>query len=246
MNPKELETLEQLRLQRDFKTALSLLKDGLRRYPQSGAVLQEAIKISLLAHKNQQAHKFFQHLCGLPDATRWFEAEYLLRLHLSVQGMEMQECEQLQPKSNAKWCDTYRFRGVDPLYKATITLAGFECKMGPINYDFTLRCASCDVCHRLQVQRTLLIRREFLCPGCFARQFIDYSIIKHFLTNALAKIPADELRKADEKIHQLQNQFNIGATSDPRLPLICRYLNQDYIFMLNEVLLKRWLNNKTR
>ncbi len=229
-----LDRIRRLRLQGHYRTALRELNAELKTQPAAPACLAEVVKLFLLTDRKAAAGRAFACLRRHPDAPRYYETEYLLRLHLATGTPPLQANEIDTLDATTSWCQVYKHRRVDPLYPVAIEHVVFACAHGPINYRVGVRCPSCDHRYEVHLRRTLLFYAEGLCPRCFGRQLFNSDAIQAHLR---ARFDRPTLWPIDQAVHALQRDLN--RPDGPHLPRLGRYLNQDYMFWLTEVLINR-------
>ena len=96
----------------------------------------------------------------------------------------------------------------------------------------------------VELYRTFLVRREFLCPVCFANQLFEYEIIKEFLQKNYKKMLNEQVYTLDDKLRKIQYELNVDTIKGNTYSKISKYLNQDYIFVLNQFLTSRLMEQQ--
>lgn len=244
MNPQNkmtdvLNELKGLTGQGEHQEALNLLMDYFREnsHPK---VLAETIRLSLLLNKNAQALKLFFHLYKTDQWQEFIDANILLRLKLSFpHDRIVQRCE-LNPSFGGKWVASYLQKKKEKIYPANLTEWQLTCGDGRSYYNFQSKCLSCGHQHLVSVYMFFLIHREYLCPNCLAKQVLDYEILKSFFeTDHVYKQLAGQVDIYDDKLIQLRVTLNNDSLSANEYPLLCQYLNIDYVFIFNQLIMNR-------
>lgn len=230
-----------LRIKGEFAKALTLINNLLREYPQEPSVLVEAIRLSLILEENQQASKLYTHLQKLPNWQTHLEPEILLRLRLIAKNPSWAGAAAIHFSEGSKWCRTYARDNEDPIFPANLKEWNLACKDGMTTYTFTSQCLSCHEKHQIHVHMSFFIYREYLCPLCLARQYIEYELIKKLVTKRSSNISFAKLHTLREHLGNLRSELNYDSMNRNQFPLLCQYLNIDYIFILNQIILKRLL-----
>ena len=241
MNSEDKIALEKIIILREqgfLQDVINKLNNIIRLHPNDGIVLVEALKLSLLHQKNEHAYNIYLALKQIPDGNSFLEPEFLTRLQICT-NHQLPELELFDNTKASKWVSLYRTDGIDPLYPAKITDWSVTCNQGPVSYNFIGQCPSCNSTYHFEVHMTLLVDREYLCPVCLARQTVDYEDIKMAIEKKLAKskYTNQEKYRLDKTLHEMRIQLNSDAMDGDNFPLICRHLNIDYLYMVNQFII---------
>ena len=230
-----------------LEQAVAKLPELLQDHPTEGSVLVEGIKLMLLHQEFDGAYSLYLRLKTLPDAGQFWDIEGLLRLQLATR-QEIPEIELTKINGAADWVTLYQADGSDPLYPVKLVDYKVICNRGPVTYFFAANCPACNSTYQFSVRMTLLIDREFLCPACLARQQVDFDIIKPFLEKRFATGNSTNLsiNELDKVMHTMKAQLTADALAGERFPLICRYLNIDYLYVLNQFVLEQFCSGSER
>lgn len=232
---KAIELRRTGKIEESFLQTVELFK----RFGNEPAVVSEMIKILILYGQSEEGYKLYQFLRSTRGADKFFEAEYLTRLHI-LTGKPVPESK--TARSFSEWIKVYRRQKYDPLYSSEIINCQEFYKNGFTIYNFTLICKSCGAKYELKLRKTFLIDIEFLCFNCFARQKFDSEVIKEFVESEI-NIGEDEYTYLDSVISKMYIDLNNDSIAGDKFPLISRFMYIDYIFKLNE-LISRQLRTK--
>ena len=214
------------------------LNEIIRFHPNDETVLVEALKLLILHQNNEKAYNIYLTLKQKVDANFYWEPEVLTRLQICT-NHQIPELELSDNRKTSKWIALYRTNGTDPLYPVKISDWSVTCNQGPVCYNFIGQCPSCNSTYQFAVHMTLLVEREFLCPVCLARQRIDYETIKTAIEkkSVISKCTNEEKWQMDQTMHEMLIQLDCDAMDGKSFPVMCRYLNIDYLYMVNQLII---------
>ncbi len=216
----------------------------LKKYPQNSSVFIEIVKMCILVGKFERAYPFYLKLSRLNNVRIYGEPGYLLRLQIGLQNQPLPGFDELNFEKSAKWCQSFIKTGKEVAVDFKIEDISVICRDGTANYIFSGACGSCNHLSRVRLYRTFLVRREFLCPVCFANQLFEYEAIKEFLQKNYKKMLNKQVYSLDEKLRKIQYELNVDTIKGNTYSKISKYLNQDYIFILNQFLTSRLIEQK--
>ncbi len=219
------------------------LKTLLKKYPQNSSVFIEIVKMCILVGKIDRAYQFYLKLSKLDNSRIYGEPEYLLRLQIGLQK-PLPGFDELNFEKGANWCQNFIKTGKEVAVAFKIKDISVFCSAGTVNYIFYGACGSCGNLSSVELYRTFLIRREFLCPVCFANQLFEYEAIKEFLQKNYKKMVDEQAYTLDDKLRKIQYELNVDTVKGNSYSKISKYLNQDYIFSLNQFLTTRLLEHQ--
>lgn len=224
----ELENVIRLRREGQVGAALAQMTRMLEHAPPDAPVLVELIKLLLLSQQNDSAYSAYLALRRLPNAYLFWEAEYLARLEICLDGRDVPEFKLPNLRSSAQWTEIYKAEGVDPLYDVSIVGCSVFFGMDQSGkYLFACNCSSCNSRYPVTVYTSFLIYREFLCPSCLARQVIDYDTIKQFVENRLSFLVNDQAYALDYELKRIEIELEDDILNNGNLPLLCKTLYTD-------------------
>lgn len=222
-----------------IEEAVSIFNDLFRFFSDDASLLAEGVRLCLLSGENEQAYQFYLKCRELKNLENFLEWECLLRLKISLGQIPIAELDSLQTKDSPKWYLEFEQTGNDPLYELTPESCAVSCTEGKVDYNFAAKCKSCDYDLQIVIGLTFLVYREFLCPVCFAKLSFDYEAIKGFVETKMPRQFSKHLIKLDDKFINLQNELTLDSVVGEQFPLLCRYLNQDYLFLLNQIIFNK-------
>jgi hypothetical protein len=234
-----VEDIAKLRINGRLHDALLGINKVLGQCPQDSGVLAETIKVCILCQQNDLAWNLYLRLRTNADAFRYWEAEYLTRLKISHGDCELPELALLDRHNGTNWLRAYEEEGVDTLFPVMITNCSLDFNEETAIISFNANCTSCGLNQYLQAHRTFLIHREFLCPGCFARQLFNYDNIRTFLEKEFSRATTLDTAQLDDRLYQMGLDLNEDALEGKHFPLISRYLNKDYVVRFAQILIDK-------
>lgn len=234
-----LESIRVFRNEGDYDDAFSLLNRHLKTNQKDLEVLIEAVRMSIALGANEQALKLFHHLQMLPDWQQSLPGGIRLRLTLLFPDKFDSQFADAAMEDSASWCTAYKKNDKIPLYAANLLDWLIKCGDGTTTYIFESQCQCCREKHRVPVHMSLFIYREYLCPQCLASQYIDYELIKEHITRQDSKPTSTEMHRCDDYLRSLRNRLNFDTLEKNEFPSLCQYLNIDYAFILNQIVLRR-------
>lgn len=216
----------------------------LKKYPQNSSVIIELVKMCILVGEFERAFQYYLKLSRLNNGRIYGEPEYLLRLQIGLQNLPLPGFDELDFEKSAKWCQSFIKTGKEVAVEFKIADISVICSDGTVNYIFFGACGSCGHLSSVELYRTFLVRREFLCPVCFANQLFEYEAINCFLQKNHKKMLNEQVYTLDAKLKKIQYELNVDTIKGNTYSKINKYLNQDYIFILNQFLTIRLIEQK--
>jgi len=227
--------------------------------------LVECIKLSILNEQFDTAFSLFQRLLSLPDAANYIDPEWLIRLSIQTgrQFLEKEVIKNLrtetlptldaqhslhhsqyrasptQGNSRSRWVETYLRDGNDHFYPVNIKGFTLRCPQEAAIYIFVSECASCKASYQFSVATTIAVDREFYCPTCFAKQKASYEDMRDYIVQHQPHSLADQIAHLDSGVNAIHIQLFNKAMDEENVPLLTKYLGQDYVVLLNQILIGR-------
>lgn len=233
-----LNEITRLRLEGDLKAAFGLINERLKMNPRDALFILEAVHQALLMQEKELALKLYKRYSMVQQTDGCDRPEVLLRLHLSATE-SVPALDNVVLESGPLWCQAYARDGIDPLYAANLHDLAVTCQDGTSSYTLTCQCPSCQQSCLVFVYMSFLIYRKYLCPTCLAQLFVDYESIKAWVQSKLSPQVKQRLNRFDDHLTDLKKELNFDMISENKYPQLCQYLNQDYIFILSQLVLKR-------
>jgi hypothetical protein len=234
-----LDELNRLKRRGEYQEALTRLMDYFR-VKDHPAVLAEAIRVSLLLNKKEQALKLFFVLVKNSGWQEHIDSNILLRLKLCFPNDETIRRCKLDVTKGGEWLQVYLEEKIDKPFPANIKSWNLTCGDGRTTYDLTLECLSCRQQHFASLQMFFLIRRTYLCPFCLSRQHLDYEILKtYFESNEFKQQLANDVEGYNDWFRKTRMELNTDFFTAQKYPELCQYLNIDYMFIINQLLITR-------
>lgn len=228
-----------LRNQGKYEEAFGILNQFLKMSATDATVLVEAVRLSIVLGALEQALKLFRHLQMLPDWQQSLPGEIWLRLKLLLPEEFTAGAADVSMADGASWCEQYHKDGKEFVYPANLVGWEIRCSDGTTTYIFESQCQCCREKHRVPVQMSFFIYREYLCPQCLATQYIDYELLKERVTKQDSRVTSTAVHRLDGYLRNLRNRLNFDTLEKNEFPSLCQYLNIDYAFMLNQIILRR-------
>lgn len=214
------------------------LKALLKRYPLNGLIVSEIVKLLILRNEHERAYQLYLKLSKLPESAAPLEPGCLLRLQIALSGIPISSLDGINHDQHPGWSRTYLQDGVDPLVEFQISDVLVSCISGTVDYTIVGACGSCGQQQEVSLYRTFAVWREFLCPVCFARLLLEYELLKCFLEKKYGGL-MQGVYALDDKFRKIQYRLDVDAVKGEAFTRLSRYLNQDYVFILNNFLIRR-------
>jgi len=242
-NLTPIEEIQRLRISGKIQEAFILISAILKGKNAGIDDLIEALRLSILLGENQMAYDIYLTVKNFENFNPQKVIEILLRLKLSLKNEPVPELDNVDPRSSSRWCKSYLGDKQDPVYESKIRDCSIDCHDGTVNYEFSSLCLSCDQSYTVHVSRSLMIYREFYCPICMARQFIDFLLIKRYFAKNFKSRSIKKAENNSAYLSEMETKLNFDSVQDNRFPILCQYLNVDYTYYLVQLILKRQLNS---
>lgn len=242
-NLTPIEEIQRLRNSGKIQEAFILISEILKGKNAGIDDLIEAMRLSILLGENQMAYDIYLTVKNFENFNPQKVIEILLRLKLSLKNEPVPELDNVDPGSSSRWCQSYLADKQDPVYESKIQDCSIDCHDGTVNYEFSSLCLSCNQSYTVHISRSLMVYREFYCPICLARQFIDFSMLKHHLTKSFKGEPIEKTDDYNAYLADMETKLNFDSVQDNRFPILCQYLNVDYTYYLVQLILKRQLKS---
>lgn len=235
-NLKPLQHIGLLRLGGDLVGAVSAVQPLLAsREPE---VVVEVVRLMVLLNKFDDAIKYFQMLLSKDQIENHCEIELLYRLEAQVKGSVSPRYFAVRPASKADWIAHFWSDKIDKTYSPDIRSCQVDNFLGRIHFKFTNVCSSCATVHTIQLIGTLLIDKYYFCPRCFAKHEVTFEATSNFIRHRYANLLGKDVEAIDMKVIGLAQSINEVSSDAP--PLVS-YLNQDFIFMLSQIIVSSLL-----
>ncbi|MCH8873936.1 hypothetical protein IH824_14385, partial [candidate division KSB1 bacterium] len=176
-NLKLMEEIQRLRISGKIQEAFILISEILKGKNVGRDDLIEALRLSILLGENQMAYDIYLAVKNFEDFNPQKVIEILLRLKLNLKNEPVPELDNVNTRSSSRWCQSYFGDKQDPVYESKIQDCSIDCHDGTVNYEFSSLCLSCNQSYTVHISRSLMVYREFYCPVCLARQFIDFPLL---------------------------------------------------------------------
>jgi hypothetical protein len=202
-------------------------------------VIVEIVRLAIMLNRFDVANQLFQSLLSKGDFEDYCEIELLCRLDAQAKGAVPPHFLAAQRlESTSDWVVRYLSGRIDKIYLAGIQSCQVNNRTGWILYKFTIRCVSCNTVHKIQLVGTLLLKKIYFCPRCFAKLEITFDIISTFLRTHCTCFLGAAVENIDKKLITLAQSIT-EISSDAQA--LVSYLNQDYIFMLCQIVVSELL-----
>lgn len=239
-----MEEIHRLRISGKFEEAFILMGEILKSKNGSSTELIEALRLSILLGKNQMAYDIYLAVKNFEDFNPQKVIEILLRLKLILKNQPVPELDNVDTRSSSRWCQSYLGDKQDPVYESKIQDCSIDCHDGTVNYTFSSLCLSCNQSYTVHISRSLMVYREFYCPICLARQFIDFFLIKRYFAKSFKSKSIKKAEDYSAYLSDMGTKLNFDSVQDNRFPILCQYLNADYTYYLVQLILKRQLKSE--
>lgn len=222
-----------LRLSGKYIQALGELQKAFSHLS-NAEILAEGIRILILLDMRDQAFKLYNLLSAHPDAARFLEAEFLLRLQEMRPEEPMPALKLPELRTSTDWArETIAGRlPVEPVI--ALSRLRFDLLAGPTFMTFDCLCPHCRHAFELEVNYTFLVSISVLCPNCLGKQHLSHHVLRLYFEKhhpALLNEPLDAKRAL---INETEVALSRPMQAADPVPLLCRYLNRRYVFFLNQ------------
>lgn len=223
--------IKTLRLQGQLPQAMKQASEALGQTPSDFELMGETIRVLILADQPETANNLYQVFASAPGGQA-LEPAAMIRLALQMDRQDL--LEGMPPPENPAWLVDLLTGGTDPLGPFLPAEVQLTVANGPSVFHFSGPCPHCG--HRLetQVQTSLLVFRQWLCPACFGQVKLDH----HGALDCLAKSFPDLLQldpnQSDAALIDYLRPRLMGALPAPDIVLA---LGQEYHFLINEIIL---------
>lgn len=237
INKSILEKIRLLRVEGKYGEVYTALKNLIEsRNPEA---ILEAVKLMILVKQFDIAINNFQFLLLNNKEIMKDEPELIYRLETLKPGLIPFDILISHSTREGEWVSLYREKKIDTMYPAHI--CGCEVhNFGHIVYNISNICMSCKKAYIIQIVGTLLVHKEYFCPHCFARQMINFDFIKAFIENNHTNLIGGNVSNLNMKICHMQKTINESYLNSD-IPSLVSYLNQDFIFLMNEMIINHVL-----
>lgn len=246
MQSKEevLSEIARLRRSNDVAEALNLINQQLKQTPPDPDLMVEAMHQALLMQQNELAARLQRHLLAQPGAAdAQYKPEVWLRTALTLGDTVLHGIDEDSLRAASAWCREFAATRMDPLYPTPLLDLEVDCSDGTTNYRFTAGCPSCQADFEVIIRKSFLVHREYLCPTCLARHYVDFDLIAAYVHDRYSSEDLALMRRLGSNLHTLRYQLSFACRGASAFPDLCQYLNIDYAFFLNQILLRRVFQN---
>lgn len=237
----QLKELEQLRRTFNYELALQKINENILKIKcfdrQELLLVIELIRLLILTSNHELAIKYFRLLEKFPKDMRAIGEEIIMRLSIAKPAFEKSQLSISVKHTHYKWVRKYQEENDDVVFQPLIQqceIINSSCS----NYIFTSICDSCGGRYSISVIGTLLIYKEYLCPICLAKQLLTFETIKTYIFNNYPELVGESIKAYDLKIIYLSKNVN-APYNDEAIPRLARYLSQDTIFTLNQLIITK-------
>ena len=226
----------ELRLRGQYQLAAQTLNQVIVANLSDPETLVEASKLLVLVHDTIQLRKFYDMMKIHPQASEYWEPELLLRI-AQLLGIEVyDDLSKVQKPSRALWVQTFLQSEEDKIVDVIVEDFNLTCN-GACIYLFDCRCGDCGHSVPVPVVVGLFFEKALICPLCFVRQRFSTDHVKEFISRKHPIMLSRDLDYYDFYLNRMQQ--TLGEFHDEKIPLMCRALNQKFIFYFNELVFKR-------
>lgn len=242
-----LAQVEAYRRQGAYEQAAQLLGTFSAAQLAEPSVLVETLKLELLRERPEEAYSAYLLLQMREDFEAWRDWPSQIRLQQAL-NLETLPTEEI-PRSEipSKWVAEFLETGVERLLSGEVIAIRPRCHTGVLNYEVTIRCASCEDRFAETLYFNFLFHRRRLCPACFAWLTTSSYNLRRYFEDSLAE-PPEGLGQEDQRFLELMQAMSQSRGTDT-IPRLVQYLNQDYLYHLSHNLFaseSRARRNETR
>ena len=230
---------QSIRLSGKFHAAVQHLNPIVARHLQNPEVVLEALRLVILVQDHVQIKQLFDLAMSTPTVAPYMTSELYLR---ALSEMKQPLPTTLPPFAgdNNDWV-TKQLAGEDSTVDFQIQDLSLNCSTGPTHFYFDVSCSCCQHTFQINLYASLFVQKETRCPKCLGLGSFDFDEIKNYLSHHKQIMTGDEIEKYESALIDLQHR--VGAYNNEDVPLICRSMNQNFIFYFNNLVSKRLLAN---
>ena len=231
---KRLAKVKEHRLAARWEEAFGLLRATLKRYGDEPEVLREACRLNLAIGNTDEAQAIYATLAGLPLEGAPAEGELLARLFLLRQSEGPQWEDVTTAAYEADWVATLLQQGSMDILPLRLHAIRVQCGRGYMVYHLQGICPYCDHPKEYQLERTFAVMTTLSCNACLAPIHLDFDLVESFVKERHLQLLAPQVYDLERPFFAIQNELGHVAFEDA--PLSCRSMNQNYLFLLNQLL----------
>jgi len=220
-----LNNIQTLRKQGDLQQASQLLNPLLQTHINLPEVLAEAIRILVLDGQTDQALDLLSKGQS-PEAPLPLEEGCLIRLALLTNKAEL--VPPAKPDMLTWVARFYQERQDAPMPAQPLAIS-LQSQSGALLTHVQIGCPSCRGPHTLLLPITWMVEKRSLCPTCFGIVSIDFDGLKSFIERKHPELLSKDLDHLDEQLFEIQEE--VADWQNPDIPLICSYMNQQYLYL---------------
>ncbi|MBK7047623.1 MAG: hypothetical protein IPH48_14185 [bacterium] len=233
------ETLDQLRAARlagQLTLALGGVSKALAAPGVHPAVLAEAIRVLILAGKADTAARLRLLLTGAENRTADHDLEPAAVARLALQLGQPELLAGLPAVDSPPWLVRLQADGED--IRAPFAIGDLRVTVvnGPAVYTLVGACPWCGQVRRFELGVTLLVHMSSLCLACFGTFELTWDGLRTFIR---ARFPDLVDARASAGDVELVEHVRSRLLESDEVPEIVRMLGQEYLFLLNELLVRR-------
>ena len=142
-----------------------------------------------------------------------------------------------ESSEECKWAIAFTQKGVEPLEPVTVTGLSLSIQDGVSCYRVGVQCSFCAHEWEIRISRTLAVLARFFCPNCLSQAQFSGDQVAGYVRNREAPIGNEMAQRIDQHLSRLM--LKIGRYEDEDVPVLVRYLNQEFISIVTEILFKQ-------
>lgn len=231
--------VKQLRLSNHIAEAMKMASEALGKTPGDFHLMGETIRVLILAQQAEAANGLYQVFSSAGEENN-LEPEALVRLALLLDRGDL--IEGMDPPAGPSWLVTLITESNDPVCSLEPQTMDIKVTNGPADFNFKGSCPHCDHALEAQVKVSLLINRSWLCPACFGRIQFTHENVRHCLEKTFPDVQDETGIQTDVELIEYLRPRLMGAEPMPDIALA---LGQEYLFLLNEIILNHLSSDET-
>lgn len=227
----------------EFTEALELIVDSIDNVYNDSFHYNEIIRLLILLGDENKLIKIIEGYLTHPAQNISIDEDIFFRLTCSFPKIDKNKYAHPIKTKSYSWINEVKNNKVDnpsnpAIKRFTITFKNFSI------FHLTCKCNSCDEEYFQIIKGTIAINKNYFCPFCLSKQVITSLQLQNEIQENFRDflIETDEVNNGeiDLKLAELIKSVNQIQEGKIKIPLLFQYLNQDALFLFNQVILENY------
>ena len=227
----------------EFTKAIELIINSVDNVYNDSFHYNELIRLLILLGDENKLINILDGYLIQPEQSISIDEDVFFRLSYSFPNIDKNKyAHQIKTKS-FNWINDVKNKKVDnpstpEITRFTITFKNFAI------FHLTCKCNSCDEKYFQRIKGTIAINKNYFCPFCLSKQVITsiqlQKEIQENYRDFLIETDEKNNNDIDLKLAELIKSVNQIQEGNNKIPLLFQYLNQDALFLFNQVFLENY------